>query len=145
MNVDHLNPDTLARAQRHLVAKAIAEFAHERLLEPRSTTGDGYSTPTSPRRAADVPVRGAARYALDHWVLDAASLKRQVDGRPADLDVQEFVVEFAERLGIPDALLPTYLEELASTLASAAWKLHHQTATVGRAGRRGLPGRSRPR
>ena len=30
-------------------------------------------------------------------------------------------------LGIPDALLPTYLEEIASTLASSAWKLaHHQ-------------------
>ena len=42
-------------------------------------------------------------------------------------------------LGIPDALLPTYLEEIASTLASAAWKLRHSTATRRRAGPRRLP------
>ena len=30
----HLNPRTMAAAQRHLVAKALAEFAHERLLAP---------------------------------------------------------------------------------------------------------------
>ena len=122
MNVDHLNPDTLARAQRHLVAKAIAEFSHERLLEPepgyRLTTPDGRATYTFDAR----------RMALDHWALDEASLERYVDGEPAELDVQAFVVEFAERLGIPERLLPTYLEELASTLASSAWKLHHKTA-----------------
>ena len=37
----HLSPDLLARAQRHLVAKAIGEFSHERLLEPVED-GDGY-------------------------------------------------------------------------------------------------------
>ena len=33
-DVAHLNPATLARAQRGLVAKAITEFTHERLIAP---------------------------------------------------------------------------------------------------------------
>ena len=129
MNVDHLNPDTLARAQRHLVAKAIAEFSHERLLAPslvevRACEPRNH-TLTSPDGRATYAF-DARRLALEHWAIDKGSLERHVDGVPAELDVQAFVAEFAERLGIPDALLPTYLEELASTLASAAWKLHHR-------------------
>ena len=131
MNVDHLNPDTLARAQRHLVAKAIAEFSHERLLEP--TVLEGRTGEPRTHRLISPDGRAtytfdARRLALHHWALDEASLERHVEHRPAELDVQAFVVEFAERLGIPERLLPTYLEELASTLASSAWKLHHKTA-----------------
>ncbi|WP_298802494.1 IucA/IucC family siderophore biosynthesis protein [uncultured Pseudokineococcus sp.] len=65
---------------------------------------------------------------LEHWDVDAASVTRTVDGAPADLDVQDLVVELAPWLGVPDALLHTYLEELAATLAGAAWKLHHRRA-----------------
>jgi siderophore synthetase component len=123
----HLTPDLLARAQRHLVAKAIAEFSHERLLEPVED-GDGSWTLTSPAGDATYSFT-ARRHSLDHWVVDAGSLTRRVKDEPVDPDVQAFVVEFAGLLGIPDALLSTYLEELASTLASAAWKLGHSTAT----------------
>ena len=123
----HLSPDLLARAQRHLVAKAIAEFSHERLLQPVEDGDDCY-TLTSP--AGDTAYSFTARrHALDHWVVDAGNLTRRVKDEPVDLDAQAFVVEFADVLGIPDALLPTYLEELASTLASTAWKLRHSTAT----------------
>lgn len=123
--VAHLSPDRLAIAQRHLVAKAISEYAHERIVTPvadagswRLTAPDGGSSYTFEAR----------RLMLEHWAIDEATLTRWVDGAPADLDVQRFVTEFAEPLGIPDQLLPTYLEELASTLASACWKLAHSTA-----------------
>ncbi|GAA4726449.1 GNAT family N-acetyltransferase [Nocardioides endophyticus] len=128
----HLTPDYLARAQRRLVTKAISEYAHERLLEPApdaAEDGQGrwvLSTPTGDTTYSFA----ATRLALDHWAIDPGTLLRSVKDEPADLDVQDFVVEFAEVLGIPDALLPTYLEELASTLASACWKLRHSTATV---------------
>lgn len=124
---DHLTPENLAVAQRHLVAKAIAEFAHERLLAPVAVA-DAWAL-TSP--AGDTTYSFAAeRLALDHWAVDPSTLRRLVKDEPADLDVQDFVVEFGELLGIPDALLPTYLEELAATLAAACWKLTHSTATV---------------
>ncbi|MEI5675896.1 MULTISPECIES: GNAT family N-acetyltransferase [unclassified Nocardioides] len=123
----HLSPARLATAQRHLVAKAISEYAHERIVTPvpdadqwRLSAPDGGSSYTF----------AAQRLALEHWAIDEASLTRWVDGAPADLDAQRFVTEFAGLLGIPDALLPTYLEEIASTLASSCWKLAHSTATV---------------
>jgi len=123
----HLTPRLLARAQRHLVTKAIAEYAHERLLEPVAE-GERWLLTTP---AGDTTYSFAAtRLALDHWAVDATSVTRTVKDEPAELDVQAFVVEFADVLGIPDLLLPTYLEELAATLASSCWKLRHSTATV---------------
>ncbi|EON22396.1 siderophore synthetase component [Nocardioides sp. CF8] len=114
----------MAEAQRRLVAKALSEFAHERLLTPTETPG-GWQV-----------VAGASTYdftarvhALEHWVIDAASLTRTVHGKAARLDAQELVVECNDVLRIPAALLPTYLEEIASTLASSAWKLVHHTTS----------------
>lgn len=116
----HLTPATMSRAQRHLVAKAIAEFAHERLLAPRAT-----STGWRVELGASTYDFSGRRHALEHWVIDAESIVRRVGGELAALDVQALVVDGADALGIPDQLLPTYLEELASTLASSAWKLTH--------------------
>jgi siderophore synthetase component len=118
----HLTPANLARAQRGLVAKAIAEFAHERILEP-ARDGDGFVVESADGR---VRYRFRARVlALEHWLVDRDSLTRECDGEPRDLDAQELVVELADVLGIPATLLPTYLEEVGSTLASTAWKLEH--------------------
>jgi len=124
---EHLTPALMARAQRHLVAKAISEFSHERLLAPVAagerwtlTTRDGRTTYSFTARV----------HALEHWVLDLDSLTRTVGGQAAELDAQQFVAEFAPRLGIPEQLLPTYLEELASTLGAAAWKLGQPRPTA---------------
>lgn len=116
----HLSPTHFARAQRHLVAKAIAEFSHERLLAPEPTV-DGWRIVVS---GADVQYRfEAVRTELEHWVLDEASLIRLIGGEPAELDAQEFILELQPVLGLSDQLLPIYLEEIASTLASAAFKI----------------------
>ncbi|MRG59015.1 GNAT family N-acetyltransferase [Agromyces sp. CFH 90414] len=127
----HLTPETMAAAQRHLVAKAIAEFAHERLLAPIADADEetGAGEPTDAAAwVVETPVSRyrfrARRHALEHWAIDEATLERTVGGEPADLDAQAFVAELQAELGIPDALLATYLEEIASTLASAAFKLH---------------------
>lgn len=114
----HLRPEHLDVAQRHLVAKAIAEFTHERLVAPRPD-GDGWLLDTGASRYRF----HARRHALEHWSIDEGSLARTaVDGRPLPLDAQDLVLELREVLGIPDTLLGTYLEEVASTLASAAAK-----------------------
>ena len=127
LTADHLNPDTLAAAQRHLVAKAISEYSHERILAPERTSGGWLlTTPDGGTSYAFA----AERLHLDHWAIDEATLTRRVDGSPADLDAQAFVVEFAPLLGVPEHLLPTYLEEVAATLAGAAWKRHHHTVTA---------------
>jgi len=122
----HLTPATMARAHRDLVAKAIAEFSHERLLEP---VEDGGGWRLDLGRSAYTFC--ARRHPLEHWVVDAASIVRTVDGAEAAVDAQDFVVDCNDVLGIPDHLLATYLEEVASTLASAAWKLtHHRLSSA---------------
>ncbi|OEI69425.1 siderophore synthetase [Curtobacterium sp. ER1/6] len=115
----HLRPEHLEPAQRRLVAKAVAEFTHERLVAPR-TDGDAWALD-----AGDSTYRFRARvHALEHWVVDEASLTRSRRGSrdPVPLDAQDLVLGLQHELGIPDDLLGTYLEEIASTLASAAAK-----------------------
>ncbi|KAA1379980.1 GNAT family N-acetyltransferase [Aeromicrobium fastidiosum] len=122
----HLTDESMGRAHRMLVAKAIGEFAHERLLDPRPVGVDHEIV------SPDGRVRyrfHAHRYELDHWVVGPWSIHRTVDDEAADVDALAFVVEHAEVLGIPDDLLPTYLEEISSTLAGSAWKhVHHTTS-----------------
>ena len=113
----HLRPEHVEPAERHLVAKAIAEFTHERLVAPVAD-GDHWVLDTGPSRYRF----RAERYALEHWVIDESSLTRTRHGAPEPLDAQDLVLELRTVLGIPDALLGTYLDEIASTLASAAAK-----------------------
>ncbi|AKU16850.1 IucA/IucC family protein [Luteipulveratus mongoliensis] len=116
----HLTPTSMDRAQRALVAKAIGEFTHERLLAPQSDQ-DGYRLVTGEGRSTYW--FRARVHELDHWVVEPESLEREVDGVPTRLDAQDLIAELAPALGIPSSLLPTYLEEIASTLSSSAWKL----------------------
>ncbi|TQK68325.1 GNAT family N-acetyltransferase [Nocardioides sp. SLBN-35] len=126
-HADHLTPELMDSAQRHLVAKALGEFAHERLLAPIPVPGEERwrvdAGPSSYTFAA-------RRHLLDHWVVDPVSIERVRDGVPANPDAQQLVAELAPTLGIPDALLPTYLEEIAATLAAGAWKLRHRAVPV---------------
>lgn len=122
----HLAPATMARAHRDLVAKAIAELTHERLLAPEPTA-DGWRLDLG----ATTYAFRARRHPLEHWVVDPASLRRTTDGQERPVDAQDFVLDARDRLGLPDELLAVYLEEIASTLASAAWKLtHHRLSSA---------------
>ncbi len=112
----HLRPDIAEQAHRHLIAKALAELSHERVLAPE-TRGEGAWELAVP--GADIRYRFTARVLpLEHWLVDPASITRVEDGSPTSLDVQVLVAELQDLLGILDDLLSTYLEELASTLAA---------------------------
>ncbi|QGQ20587.1 IucA/IucC family siderophore biosynthesis protein [Cellulomonas sp. JZ18] len=136
---DHLTPEHLAAAQRHLVAKALAEFAHERLLAPAldRSAAPGPGEARAYVVALDAPDGHRAVYrfrarrlALEHWAVDRSTLTREVDGEPAPLDVLDLVLELQPLLRIPDDLLALYLEELSSTLASAAYRRARPQPTV---------------
>lgn len=118
--VAHLSPERWERANRLLVRKALAEFAHERLLTPEGRDGryvvrsdDGL---TSYRFTA-------VRRALDHWQVDADSITRTRDGVELPLDALDFCIELRQALGLSDAILPVYLEEISSTLSGTCYKL----------------------
>ncbi|MDE9364463.1 IucA/IucC family protein [Luteipulveratus sp. YIM 133132] len=123
----HLTPRTMEGAQRALVGKIIAELAHERLVAPVADQ-DGHRLAVESGRV--VYRFRARRHHLEHWAIDGRSIERTVDGVPTRLDAQELITELAPALGISDALLPTYLEEIASTLGAAAWKSEHGTRDV---------------
>jgi siderophore synthetase component len=114
--VAHLTPEYWALANEALVRKALAELSHERVLSPRGSgeyvvAGDD----------GTVEYRFAARrLALDHW--QVGTITRRRNGTRLPLDALEFVLEFRRTLGLGEAVLPVYLEEIASTLASLAYK-----------------------
>ncbi|MFD6551307.1 IucA/IucC family protein [Streptomyces sp. NPDC058398] len=120
-SVAHLSPERWALANRLLVRKALAEFAHERLIAPRTLPDGRYE------------VRGddgltsyrftATRRALDHWQVAAESITRHRDGNELPLSALDFFVELKESLGLSDEILPVYLEEISSTLAGTCYKL----------------------
>ncbi|WP_418061673.1 GNAT family N-acetyltransferase [Pimelobacter simplex] len=126
---DHLTPDLMDRAQRHLVAKALGELTHERLVAPSPVPGEERWRVVAGSSSYTFTAR---RHLLDHWVVDPGSIERVRDGVPAAPDAQELIAELAPTLGIPDQLLPTYLEEIAATLAAGAWKLRHRRVPVAR-------------
>lgn len=126
----HLRPDLAEHAHRHLAAKALAELAHERLFrpEPEPAHHDPADDAGPYVLTLDgVTYRFAARtFALEHWVVDPASITRTATTGTADVelpvDALELVAELQPLLQIPDDLVATYLEELSSTLAAACAK-----------------------
>lgn len=117
----HLSPASMAAAQRDLVAKTIREFTHERLIRP-VPVGERWSL----RAGGTTYTFAATQHPLEHLAIDPASLRRaDAAGVELPLDAQELVLDLSGVLGIPDNLMDTYLEEVASTLQAAAW-VHHR-------------------
>jgi siderophore synthetase component/RimJ/RimL family protein N-acetyltransferase len=124
----HLNREAWASATRQLLCKALSELAHERLVHPELTASSGsarqrYSL-SSP--AGTQYLFSAQLLQLEHWAIEASSLHKLQQGAAAPLDAFDFFIEFQSQLGIPSALFPAYLEEIASTLYARAFKLTHQ-------------------
>lgn len=117
----HLTGDNWSQANRLLIRKAIAEFAHEKIITPQARSNDRYTLPV-PGGEAEYSFR-ARRLALDHWEIDPSSLTKQENGHTLTLDALQFIVEFSDTIGIPATMLATYMEEISSTLCSSVFKL----------------------
>ncbi|MFJ8056411.1 IucA/IucC family protein [Streptomyces sp. NPDC096142] len=121
--VAHLSPERWEKANRLLIRKALAEFAHERLITPEPDEKDGGSYVV---RSDDGLTRyrfTATRYALDHWQVDAESITRHRDGAELPLAALDFFIELQKALGLSEEILPVYLEEISSTLSGTCYKL----------------------
>ncbi|MGX1130886.1 siderophore synthetase component [Streptomyces glaucescens] len=119
-SVAHLSPERWEQANRLLIRKALAEFAHERLITPERH-GDVYVVGsddglTSYRFTAAVRT-------LDHWQIDTDSISRHRDGEELPLAALDFFIELKDSLGLSDEILPVYLEEISSTLSGTCYKL----------------------
>jgi len=119
--VAHLSPERWEKANRLLIRKALAEFAHERLITPEATADGRFEV-----RGDDGLTRyrfTAARHALDHWQVDAGSITRTRDGAELPLAALDFFIELKQTLSLSDEILPVYLEEISSTLSGTCFKL----------------------
>ncbi|MFP8963788.1 IucA/IucC family protein [Streptomyces nanhaiensis] len=126
----HLTPGNWETAVRLLLRKALSEFSHERLLAPVDLGGGRYAV-TGGEGGEEIEYRFTARLmALDHWQIDAGSITRHRGGAELPLDALAFFTEFRDALGLSDEILPVYLEEISSTLASTAYKLAKKPVTA---------------
>lgn len=119
--VSHLSPERWEQANRLLVRKALAEFAHERLITPEAADDGRYvvhSDDGLTRYGFTATVRS-----LDHWQIDAASITRHRDETELPLAALDFFIELKKSLGLSDEVLPVYLEEISSTLSGTCFKL----------------------
>ncbi|MFH8799381.1 IucA/IucC family protein [Streptomyces sp. NPDC017936] len=119
--VAHLSPERWEEANRLLVRKALAEFAHERLITPEAGE-DGRYVVRSDDGLTSYRFT-AVRRALDHWQVDAGSITRTRDGAELPIAALDFFIELRQALGLSDEILPVYLEEISSTLSGTCYKL----------------------
>jgi siderophore synthetase component len=123
----HLNPQAWGAATRQLLCKALSELAHERLIHPELLRSGAARQCYSLSSPAGTQYQFSAQVLqLEHWDIAASSLHKLDRGAVTGLDALDFFIEFQAQLGIPPALFPAYLEEIASTLYSGAFKLTHQ-------------------
>ena len=127
-NTNYLTIDTWRRVNQMLVKKAISEFSHELVFKPELIKkSEKYNTYVL---ISDVPgisnKFNAVGRALDHWDIDEKTIVKWHNDKPDTIDALLFITEFKETLGIPPHFLPTYMEEISSTLTSAAYKYNYQ-------------------
>ncbi len=126
--VDHLNPEVWRQVNRLLVRKALSEYAHERIVEPRLDPARAAQRPLHQSYALATPdghtvYRFEARIlALSHWAIAADSIACEAGGVSRDVDALRFMTDFKQALGLKPEQLPIYLDEICSTLYSSAYK-----------------------
>lgn len=136
--VDHLNPQVWEKVNRLLVRKALSEYAHEHILEPRVDADRTAQRPLHLPYALATPdgntvYRFEARLmALHHWAIAADSIECRVGDQSRALDALRFMTDFKQALGLKPEQLPIYLDEICSTLYSSAYK-HLKAAPGSRA------------
>ncbi len=126
--VAHLTPKVWSIVNRHLIKKAISEFAHELLLElellGKEANWDLYKLHTDNPKV--FYYFKAKNQVLDHLHIDVSSILKIKEDQEIALDALDFILELKNTLSIPDDMLPTYMEEITSTLYGAAYKYENQ-------------------
>ena len=123
-NIQHLTKQNWDKANALLLKKTLSEFAHELLIVPVLISDNLYSI-SSPDQTVEYTFK-ASILALNHWSIAIESIKKTKNGIESSLRLLEFIIEFKDHLGIGESLLPTYLEEITSTLYSTAYKLANE-------------------
>lgn len=122
--VAHLQTELWTRVNILHIRKMISEFAHELLIQPKLVrTEEGWGHYLLATDMPQIEYRFRARLlSLDHWYIDEDSIEKFDRGEKTRLDSLSLIIELSRSLGIAPSILPTYMEEIASTLYSSAYK-----------------------
>ncbi|WP_343697866.1 IucA/IucC family siderophore biosynthesis protein [Flavobacterium sp.] len=123
-NIQHLTKENWDKANAILLRKTLSEFAHELLIIPIKNDSGSYHI-FSPDKKVEYTF-DAEILALNHWSIPINSIQKTIEGKNSPLRLLEFIIEFKDVLGISESLLPTYLEEMTSTLYSTAYKIANE-------------------
>ncbi|MEV8315701.1 IucA/IucC family siderophore biosynthesis protein [Streptomyces sp. NPDC059900] len=122
-----LTPDRWARGGRRLLAKMVAEFAYEEIIQPVPAGPSGEGGSRSYSLSLDAEGRGclhfrARRGSYGSWYVDPASLAlAEGDGPPLPFnDPLRFLARARRTLGIDGATLGHLIRELTVTLSADA-------------------------
>ncbi|MBL3655867.1 GNAT family N-acetyltransferase [Fulvivirga sp. 2943] len=131
--VRHLSQAHWQKANVMFIKKAIAEFTHELILQPhlvQKENSGSHHYALSADKPGVIYYFQARKMALDHWSIDENTITKKLNNEPVDLDGVSFILDFKEQLGIPKELLPTYMEEIASTLYGSAYMLEKKSMSA---------------
>lgn len=126
-SIQHITKENWNKANVILVKKALSEFAHELLVNPILINENTYVVSTSDEKVKYT--FKASILSLNHWSIENNSIRKFIEEEEVSLSLKEFIIEFKEVLAISEALLPTYLEEITSTIYSVAFKISNQKFT----------------
>ncbi|MCL1125412.1 IucA/IucC family siderophore biosynthesis protein [Shewanella surugensis] len=126
--VSAIEPTVWALVNRLHVKKCIAELAHEQVITPFLVSEDNPRSGDWGLYQLDADQTGVSYYfkakklALAHWLIDENSIEKRIHDAVSDLDSLLFIIEFCQSLNIDLDKLPTYMEEISSTLCGSAYK-----------------------
>ncbi|MGL4220611.1 MAG: IucA/IucC family protein [Shewanella sp.] len=122
----HLTPQHWQAANCHLVKKILCEFTHEKIITPQIYAQGAKINHYELWLNDSTYYFSARHYQLDHLEIAADSIRVTSAGTERPLDAMRLIINLKNVLGMSETLLPTYLEEITSTLYSKAYKLAHQ-------------------
>ncbi|CAL2064043.1 GNAT family N-acetyltransferase [Tenacibaculum sp. 190524A05c] len=125
-STQHIQPAVWEQANRLLIKKALCEFSHELLIEPKvqNDLENGYKEYVIKADDSNIIYFFNAKLlALNHYMIDENSIRKTINNQVAELDAIFFIKEFRKALGIADEKMPVYLEEIISTLYGSAFKI----------------------
>ena len=132
-SIDYLTKNIWGKANLILLRKAISEFAHELIIEPievdKNKDWIEYELLPIKNKAIKYQFK-AKRFLLDHWYIDVGSLKKTVNDQEAPPDLISFIIEFKREIRISKEILPTYLEEVSSTLRALAYAINSKKGNI---------------
>ncbi len=124
-SVSHLQPEIWAKSNVLLIKKALCEFSHELLIQPKilQQLDHGWNMYVVQTDCAAIQYQFKAKHlAMNHFWIETDSIKKYDENQQKPLDAILFIKEFRKQLGIDDSQMPVYLEEIISTLYGSAFK-----------------------